>query len=198
MSFIQFGIFLALRVSGDFLLTRTWTFYVLCREIPHLISTFCFHWLHLTLVQVSSQAQLASRAQRWKSRFLLTPCIWRSSLVPSRGRIPSGHGFDTAPVAAWGKFLSSTHSLHWHLGGMLSYLLVGMKVFLFCLQLAPLWQRYQASCWRLMGVKDSSLLCLAFAGMYDHSFLCDVGPEYNGCGLNFSVFPACLLFPLVW
>lgn len=98
MLFIQFGIFLALDMSGDFLFNQNLNFYVLCHDIPHLISTFCFHWLHLTLVQASDEYQLATRAQRWESRFLLTPFIWRSSLVPNRGRISSGQGLTQPQV----------------------------------------------------------------------------------------------------
>lgn len=127
--------------------------------------------------------------------FLLTPYVWRSSLKLCRAKIPRERGFDKDPVAGWGKRLGFTHSLPWHYGRCLLPP-HRRKVFLLCLLLAWLWQRHQDPLWRLMRVKVS-FLHSAFAGRYDHSFLCGAWPEQNRWGLNSSVFSGCL-FSVWW
>lgn len=126
--------------------------------------------------------------------FLLTPYVWRFSLILGRARIPRGWGFDKDPVAGWGKYLGVTYSLPWHCGGCL--LPPRRQEGLPALSSVRLWWKHQDPFWRLMRVKVS-FLHLAFAGRYDHSFLCGAWPEQNRCGLNSSVFSGCL-FSIWW
>lgn len=116
MFFIQFEIFLARDMSGDFFFNQNLSFLCIMswdstsslNLLPPLTSSNTSpaseQWLPACHTCTEVQIQVLYLRSCWHP-------IWRSSLKLGRARIPRGQGLDKAPVAGWGKSLVFTHSL---------------------------------------------------------------------------------------